>query len=141
MKSLLGLFSAAVLIATNAHKLEKGDFQSGIFKLDGPEAEDVLSGMSADVQVSYQDSDAKWQTYNMKPDAPNLVVFKTVGCPECEAMSHEWESLAETCRLKGINVNIDAIDREGNLKLLKKQGIYQYPTIRFFQLGQQHVDF
>ena len=55
----------------------------------------------------------------MKPDAPNLVVFKTDGCPECESMSHEWESLAETCRLKGINVNIDAIDREGNKKLLK----------------------
>ena len=97
--------------------------------------------MSADVQVSYQDSDAKWQTYNMKSDAPNLVVFKTQGCPECESMAKEWESLAETCRVKGINVNIDAIEREGNLKLLKKQGIYQYPTIRFFQLGQQHVDF
>ena len=77
----------------------------------------------------------------MKSDAPNLVVFKTTGCPECESMAHDWESLAETCRLKGINVNIDSIDREGNKKLMKKEGIYQYPTIRFFQLGKQHVDF
>lgn len=60
MKSLLGLLSAAVLLTTNAHKLESGDYQAGVFKLDGPMAEDVLSGMSADVQVSYQDSDAKW---------------------------------------------------------------------------------
>ena len=120
MKSLLGLLSAAVLIATNAHKLKSSDYQSGVFKLDGPIAEDVLSGMSADVQVSYQDSDAQWQTYNMKSDAPNLVVFRTQGCPECESMSKEWESLAETCRLKGININIDAIDRENNLKLMKK---------------------
>ena len=68
----------------------------------------------------------------MKPDAPNFVVFKTDGCPECEQMAQAWEGLAETCRLKGINVNIDAIDREGNVKLMKKEGIYQYPTIRFF---------
>ena len=75
MKSF-SLFGAAMLLAANALKLN-GEYSSGVFKLDGPLAEDVLSGMSADVQVSYQDSDAKWQTYNMKSDAPNLVVFKT----------------------------------------------------------------
>ena len=60
----------------------------------------------------------------MKQNAPNLVVFKTQGCPECQSMEKEWESLAETCRLKGIEVNIDSIEREGNKKLIKKQGIY-----------------
>ena len=56
-------------------------------------------------------------------------------------MEKEWESLAETCRLKGIEVNIDSIEREGTKKLIKKQGIYAYPTIRFFQIGKEHVDF
>ena len=73
---------------------------------------------------------------NMKPNAPHLVVFKTEGCPQCQSMAQEWESLAETCRIKGIDINVDSIDREGNLKLIKKQGVYQYPTIRFYQLGQ-----
>ena len=77
----------------------------------------------------------------MDQNAPNLVVFKTEGCPECESMVQDWESLAETCQIKGIKVNIDAVERNQNLKLIKQQGIYQYPTIRLFQVGGGHVDF
>ena len=130
MKSL-GLIGAAMLLGNNALKLNQ-DYSSLVFKLDGPQAEDILSGMSADMQISFQDKDMKWQAVGMNENAPNLVVFRSQGCPECEGMVKDWESLAETCRLKGININIDSVDREDNLKLMKKQGIYQYPTIRFF---------
>ena len=63
MKSL-GLIGAAMLLGNNALKLNQ-DYSSLVFKLDGPQAEDVLSGMSADMQISFQDKDMKWQAVGM----------------------------------------------------------------------------
>ena len=56
-------------------------------------------------------------------------------------MAQDWQNLAETCKIKGINVNIDSIDRQHNLKLIKKQGIYAYPTIRLYQKDGEHIDY
>ena len=70
---------------TNGVKLSgDGGSTSYVYKLNGPQAEDVLNGYTADMQISVQDQDMQWKSFNMDGNAPNLVVFKTQGCPECE---------------------------------------------------------
>ena len=56
---VMGIVYAALMIGYNAIHLDQ-DFSTQVFRLNGPIAEDVLSGMSADVEISYQDSEMKW---------------------------------------------------------------------------------